>query len=85
MIELTFLALLVIFTGIFILKFLFFILGLIFTSVGLFLKVILTLVFGLILFPLGTAALGVLFSGGFIVFLLIFMGFGALISEKKRV
>jgi len=83
-IELIVLALLVMFSGIFVLKFLFFILGLIFAGVGFFLKLILTIVFAVLLFPLGAAALGVLFSGGFVVLLIVFMGFGALIGENKR-
>jgi len=69
------------FSGIFVLKFLFFILSLLFASVGLVLKLVITIVFGALLLPL----VGVLFSGGFIVFLFLFMGLGALIGEKKRI
>jgi hypothetical protein len=84
MIELMVLAFIIIFSGIFVLKFLFFVLALLFSGVGFFLKLVLTLVFCVLIFPLGLALLGVLFSGGGLVFLLIIMGLGALISEKKE-
>ncbi|MDA3958326.1 hypothetical protein [Oceanispirochaeta sp.] len=84
MIELMLLAFIIIFSGIFVLKFLFFVLALLFSGVGFFLKLVLTLVFCVLIFPLGLALLGVLFSGGGLVFLLIIMGLGALISEKKE-
>lgn len=80
MFELIFLAFLFIFGGIFILKFLFFFLGLIFSGIGLFIKIILTIVFAVLLFPLGATLLGVLFSGGFILLLLGFISIGALVS-----
>lgn len=80
MFELAFLAFLFIFGGIFILKFLFFFLGLLFSGIGLFIKIILTVVVGVLLFPVGATLLGVIFSGGFILLLLGFISVGALIS-----
>jgi hypothetical protein len=85
MFELLFLAFLFIFGGIFILKFLFFFLGLLFSGIGLFIKIILTVVVAVLLFSLGATLLGatllgVLFSGGFILLLLGFISIGALVS-----
>jgi len=84
MFELMILAFVLIFGGVFILKVLFFLLGLVFTGVGFFLKVILTVVFGVLLFPIGAAVLGVLFSSGFFFVLVVLMGIGALLGERKR-
>lgn len=80
MFEIIFLAFLFIFGGIFFLKCLFFLLGLAFSGIGLFIKIILALVFTVVLFPLGATLLGVLFSGGFIVLFLAFISIGALLS-----
>ena len=84
MFELLFIAFLLLFGGLFILKALFFLLGMIFAGVGVLLKVILAVVFGVIFFPVGAAVLGVVFSGGFLVFLLIATALGALFSDRNR-
>lgn len=80
MFELAFLAFLFIFGGIFILKGLFFLLGLLFSGIGLFIKIILAVVVAVVLFPVGAALLGFIFSGGFILLLLGFIAVGALVS-----
>ncbi len=77
MFELLFLALIVITGGVLMLKVLFFLLGLVFTSVGFFLKILVTGIFGLLLLPLGA-----LFSGGFLFIIAAFIALGALIRER---
>lgn len=84
MFELFALGALLIFTFVFAFKFLFFLLGLIFGGVGLLLKLILTIVGGVLIFPVAVIVLGALFSGGGLILLLIFAGLAALVGEKKR-
>ncbi len=83
MFELLFLGMILIMGGLLILKVLFLLLGLIFTGVGFFLKIILTVVFCVIFFPLAATVLGVVFSGGFFIVLMILIGLGALVGEKN--
>ena len=78
MFELFFLGVLVIGGAVFLLKLLFSLLGLVFAGVGIVLKMVLTLFFGLFLLPLGAV-----FSGGFFITVLVLLGLGLLIREKK--
>ncbi len=78
MFELLFLGFVFVLGGVLLLKSFFFILGLIFTSVGFAVKIIFTVLFGVILLPLGT-----LFSAGFFITVLVLIGLGALIRERK--
>lgn len=80
MFEIVFLAFLLICGGLFVLKCLFFLIGLLFSGIGLFIKVILTVIVAVLLFPVGATVLGVLFSGGLIVLLLGIITVGALVS-----
>lgn len=80
MFELTFLALFFIFGGILALKLLFFLVGFLFSGIGILVKIILTTVLIVVLFPFGAAVLGVLFSGGLALLLVAFVSIGALLS-----
>lgn len=83
MFELIFLGVLLLMGGVLTIKILLFLLGLIFVSAGFLFKFLFTLVFGIFLFPLVALVFGTVFSGGFLLFILLLTGLLTLLSEKR--
>ncbi|MBB6478649.1 hypothetical protein [Spirochaeta isovalerica] len=80
MLELFIVAGAVFFGGIYLFKFLFFLLGLLLSGVGFAIKALITIVLGIVFFPVIMVLAGGLLSGGLVVFILA----GALISALSR-
>ena len=84
MFELLFFALLVFIGGTFILKVLFFIMGMAFAGLGFLIKMIIAVLCCVLFFPLILLVVGTVLSGGFLVFILGAVALAALISEGKQ-
>ncbi|MBN2656662.1 MAG: hypothetical protein JXR86_06355 [Spirochaetales bacterium] len=80
MLELLIVAGAVFFGGIYLFKFLFFLLGLLLTGMGFAIKAVITVVLAVVFFPITMALAGGLLSSGLVVFILI----GALVSALGR-
>lgn len=84
MFELILVGAAIFFGGIYLFKFIFFLLGLLFASVGFLLKAILTAVIAVIFFPITLVFAGGILSGGIVGLLLICALIGALSRKTAR-
>lgn len=70
--------------GVYLFKFFFFVIGVILTSIGFFLKAVITIVVAIIFFPLTIFLAGGILSSGFVGLLLVFALLGALSPGRAQ-